>query len=92
MPESLSILFDRIRWEEKTLQDKAKEKGIDVKLIDAKALPIDLTSDNLGNFGDVVLQRCVGYFRGLHFAAILESKNKPVINSFRVDNFFIFVN
>ncbi len=87
MSKSLSILFDRIRWEEKTLLDKAKEKRIDAKLVDAKAIPVDLTGnltgEDLKNFGEIVLQRCVGYFRGLHFTAILESKDIPVVNSFQ---------
>ncbi len=90
MSISLSILYDRIRWEEKTLLDKAKEKGINANLVDAKAFPVNLTGNladkDFKNFGKVVLQRCVGYFRGLHFAAILESKGIPVINSFQTSS------
>ncbi len=83
MQRSLSILFDRVRWEEKTLVEKAKEKKINVKLIDAKSFPINLTSANrFEDFGDYVIQRCVGYFRGLHLTAILEAKNLSVVNSF----------
>ncbi|MCW4033716.1 MAG: lysine biosynthesis protein LysX, partial [Candidatus Bathyarchaeota archaeon] len=36
----------------------------------------------IDKFGDIVLQRCIGYFRGLHFSAMLESKGISVINSF----------
>jgi [lysine-biosynthesis-protein LysW]--L-2-aminoadipate ligase len=75
-------LYDRIRWEEKTLRDKAKEKGIKAELIDAKSFPVDLSSKKIDKFGDIVLQRCIGYFRGLHFSAMLESKGISVINSF----------
>ena len=75
-------MYDRIRWEEKTLRDKAKEKGIKAELIDAKSFPVDLSSKKIDKFGDIVLQRCIGYFRGLHFSAILESKGISVINSF----------
>ncbi len=82
MPFILSILYDRIRWEEKILRDKAKEKGIRAELIDAKSFPVDLSSKKIDNFGDIVLQRCIGYFRGLHFSAMLESKGISVINSF----------
>ncbi len=82
----LSILFDRIRWEEKTLLDKAKEKSINAKLVDAKTFPVNLTDDQneyMKYFGDFVLQRCIGYFRGLHLTAILESKGLPTVNSFQ---------
>ena len=82
MPFILSILYDRIRWEEKTLRDKAKKKGIKAELIDAKSFPVDLSSKKIDKFGDIVLQRCIGYFRGLHFSAMLESKGISVINSF----------
>jgi len=75
-------LYDRIRWEEKTLRDKAKKKGIKAELIDAKSFPVDLSSKKIDKFGDIVLQRCIGYFRGLHFSAMLESKGISVINSF----------
>ena len=37
-------------------------------------------------FGDVVLERCVSYYRGLHFTACLEFLDTPVINSFDVAN------
>ncbi|MCW3976062.1 MAG: lysine biosynthesis protein LysX [Candidatus Bathyarchaeota archaeon] len=84
MQRSLSILYDRVRWEEKTLLEKAKEKRINVKLIDAKSFPINLTNVNsFEDFGDYVIQRCVGYFRGLHLTAILEAKNLSVVNSFQ---------
>ena len=75
-------MYDRIRWEEKTLRDKAKEKGIKAELIDAKSFPVDLSSKKIDKFGDIVLQRCISYFRGLHFSAILESKGISVINTF----------
>lgn len=84
MRRSISILYDRIRWEEKTLVEKAKEKKINVKLLDAKSFPINLTSvDHFKDFGGYVIQRCIGYFRGLHLTAILEAKSLPVVNSFQ---------
>jgi [lysine-biosynthesis-protein LysW]--L-2-aminoadipate ligase len=84
LQRTLSILFDRIRWEEKQLLEKAKEKRIDVKLKDAKSFPINLTNaDWINGFGNYVIQRCVGYFRGLHLTAILEVNKIPVVNSFQ---------
>lgn len=54
--------------------------------IDAKEVYIN-ASEDLGviknAFGDIVLQRCVSYFRGLHLTALLENMGLPVINSFQ---------
>lgn len=84
MPK-VRILFDRVRLEEKMLEDKATEMGLDTKMIDAKTTSIS-TESKRGDFdfGDVVLERCVSYFRGLHFTACLEFLDIPVINSLQV--------
>ena len=83
----LRILFDRVRSEEKMLQEKANELGHDAKMIDAKITQVNTESKKSDfDFGDVVLERCVSYFRGLHFTACLEFLNVPVINSFEVAN------
>ena len=36
------------------------------------------------DFGDIVLERCVSYFRGLHFTASLGILDVPVLNKFEV--------
>ena len=83
----LRILFDRVRPEEKMLQEKASELGHNTKMIDAKITQVNTESKKSDfDFGDVVLQRCVSYFRGLHFTACLEFLGVPVINSFEVAN------
>ena len=83
----LRILFDRVRSEEKMLQEKASELGHDAKMIDAKITQVNTESKKSDfDFGDVVLERCVSYFRGLHFTACLEFLDVPVINSFEVAN------
>ena len=83
----LRILFDRVRSEEKVLQEKASELGHDAKMIDAKITQVNTESKKSDfDFGDVVLERCVSYFRGLHFTACLEFLDVPVINSFKVAN------
>jgi [lysine-biosynthesis-protein LysW]--L-2-aminoadipate ligase len=54
-------------------------------MIDAKITQINTDSNkNDFDFGDVVLERCVSYFRGLHFTACLEFMEMPVINEFQV--------
>jgi len=83
----LRILFDRVRSEEKMLEEKAIELGHNTKMVDAKITQVNTESKkNDFDFGDVVLERCVSYFRGLHFTACLEFLGVPVINSFEVAN------
>ena len=81
------MVYDRIRWEEKELIRASKEAGVNLKLIDAKKVYINLTEDDEvleKLFERVILQRCISYFRGLHMTAILESKGLSVINPFFV--------
>lgn len=83
----LRILFDRVRSEEKMLEEKAIELGHNTKMVDAKITQVNTESKKSDfDFGDVVLERCVSYFRGLHFTACLEFLGVPVINSFEVAN------
>lgn len=84
MPK-VRILFDRVRLEEKMLEEKAIELGHDTKMIDAKITNINTESKKSDfDFGDVVLERCVSYFRGLHFTACLEFLDVPIFNSLQV--------
>jgi [lysine-biosynthesis-protein LysW]--L-2-aminoadipate ligase len=86
MPK-IRIVYDRVRTEEKMLEEKAKELGYDTKMIDAKVTQVNTESKkNDFDFGDVVLERCVSYFRGLHFTACLEFLDVPVINKYEVAN------
>ncbi len=81
------IVFDRLRSEEKMLEKEASTLGHDISMIDAKITQINTDSKrNDFDFGDVVLERCVSYFRGLHFTASLEFLDVPVINEFQVAN------
>ena len=86
MPK-IRIVFDRVRLEEKMLEQKAIELGHDTKMIDAKITQFTTESKkNDYDFGDVVLERCVSYFRGLHFTAALEFLDIQVINRTEVAN------
>lgn len=83
----IRIVYDRVRTEEKMLEEKAVELGHDTKMIDAKVTQVNTESKkNNFDFGDVVLERCVSYFRGLHFTACLEFLDVPVINKYEVAN------
>ena len=81
------IVFDRLRTEEKMLQKEAIELGHKAVMLDAKITQINTDSKKEDyDFGDVVLERCVSYFRGLHFTASLEFMDIPVLNKFEVAN------
>jgi [lysine-biosynthesis-protein LysW]--L-2-aminoadipate ligase len=74
----ITVLYDTIRPEEKTLAEAANKKGIDLQMIDCKNLVLDL--DKKTPY-DTVLQRCVSYYRNLHSTAALEGMGAHVINS-----------
>ena len=81
----ICIVFDRLRSEEKMLQKEASNLGHDAMMLDAKITQVNTDSkrEDYG-MGDVVLERCVSYFRGLHFTASLEFLDIPVLNKFDV--------
>jgi [lysine-biosynthesis-protein LysW]--L-2-aminoadipate ligase len=83
----ICIVFDRLRTEEKMLEKEASDLGHDIVMLDAKITQVNTDSKrNDFDFGDVVLERCVSYFRGLHFTASLEFMDVPVLNKFQVAN------
>ncbi|MBI2111214.1 MAG: lysine biosynthesis protein LysX [Nitrosarchaeum sp.] len=83
----ICIVFDRLRTEEKMLEKEASNLGHDAVMLDAKTTQINTDSKRKDfDFGDVVLERCVSYFRGLHFTASLEFMDVPVLNKFQVAN------
>jgi [lysine-biosynthesis-protein LysW]--L-2-aminoadipate ligase len=78
---SLYILFDNIRWEEKSIIEKAKEIGRELKAIDCKDLVLFLNDDSNGYKDKIILQRSVSYFRSLHSTGGLEGMGARMINS-----------
>jgi len=81
------IVFDRLRAEEKMLKKEADELGHEALMLDAKITQVNTDSKKEDfDLGDVVLERCVSYFRGLHFTASLEFMDIPVLNKFEVAN------
>ena len=81
----ISIVFDRLRTEEKMLKKEAAELGHTAVMLDAKITQINTeTKKEDLDLGDVVLERCVSYFRGLHFTSALEFLDIPVLNKFDV--------
>lgn len=61
--------------------DSAKQAGLDLKLYDTDQVPIEVTTHN-GVGADVMLQRCISYFRSFHATVALESLGIIVVNSF----------
>lgn len=83
----IGLVYDRIRWEEKILIDASKRLGLNLKMIDSKEVCFDILEDSEKieeAFGNVVLQRCISYFRGLHITVMLENFGLHVINPFNV--------
>ena len=78
---SLYILFDNIRWEEKSIIEKSKQNGLNVTPIDCKELVLFLNEDSKLFQDKVVLQRSVSYFRSIHSTAGLEGLGARMINS-----------
>jgi len=81
----LCIIYDKVRFEEKALYDKALKKGLKAQIVDAKTITIN-TESNRKDFhlGDVVLQRSISHYRGLYLTACLEFLGLRVINKFKV--------
>jgi [lysine-biosynthesis-protein LysW]--L-2-aminoadipate ligase len=84
MKSTIGILYDRIRWEEKELASKFEKKGLQAQMIDAKMEVLPLNSSKLNQIPDLVLGRCVSYYRGLNMASALEAHGIKVINSSEV--------
>lgn len=79
------IVFDRLRSEEKMLQKEAEDLGHQTVTLDAKMTQVNTDSKRSDlDLGDIALERCVSYFRGLHFTACLEFMDIPVLNKFDV--------
>ncbi|MDA4128051.1 MAG: lysine biosynthesis protein LysX [Thaumarchaeota archaeon] len=81
----LTILFDRLRWEEKALQKEAQALGANAALVDAKPLVFEISRVRRAReFGDVVLQRCISFYRTLYLTRILENLGVSVVNPYLV--------
>lgn len=78
MTTDITVLYDTIRWEEKSLLEAGKKKNVNLQMVDCKKISLDLDSE-VSNYG-TVLQRCVSYYRNLHSTAGLEGMGVNVIN------------
>ena len=79
---SLVVLYDTVRWEEKSLYEAAKRKGVkECHLLDCKDLVIDLNHQDPSFEEKTIVQRTVSYFKSLHSTAALEGMGVSIINS-----------
>ena len=78
MTADITVLYDTIRWEEKSLLEAGKKKNVNLEMVDCKKLSLDLDSQ-VKDYG-MVIQRCVSYYRNLHSTAGLEGMGAKVIN------------
>jgi [lysine-biosynthesis-protein LysW]--L-2-aminoadipate ligase len=60
----------------------AEKKNLELTMRCSRDLYFDLNKDYQKEFGEVVLQRCVSYFRSLHLTYLLETKGIKVVNGF----------
>jgi len=79
----IGIAYDNLRKEEKMLLEAGRRLGYDVELHQVKDAYFTVSSKRDVDFGDVVLQRCVSYFRGLGITALLETKGYQVVNDLK---------
>ncbi|MDP9197464.1 MAG: lysine biosynthesis protein LysX [Thermoproteota archaeon] len=79
------IIYDKIRFEERTLHNKIEEKGFTSNLIDGKSLIFNTDSKKEDfQLGDIIFQRVISHYRGLYITSCLESLGFKVINPFSV--------
>jgi [lysine-biosynthesis-protein LysW]--L-2-aminoadipate ligase len=82
---TICIVYDKLRFEEKKIYSKVKEKGLEATLVDGKLLTFDTESSKQNlSLGDIILQRVISHNRGLHLTYCLEKIGFPVVNTFNV--------
>jgi len=81
---TVGLIYDQLRPDERLIIEAARRDNIDLELYDTNQLASGVTdeSDEV-ELADTFLQRCMSYFRSIHVTAILESKGKPVVNSYK---------
>jgi len=79
------VIYDKIRFEERILHNKIKEKGFTSNLVDGKSLVFNTNSEKEDfELGDIIFQREISHYRGLYITSCLESIGFKVINPFSV--------
>lgn len=77
----VSLIYDIIRWEERSIIKALEDRDVDVSLIDVKNMNLNLNNNNY-DFGDISLQRSTSYYRNLHSTAYIEFTGNKILNNF----------
>jgi [lysine-biosynthesis-protein LysW]--L-2-aminoadipate ligase len=77
----ITLFYDRVRWEEKQIHDRASERGITLDLVDVRELLYSIP--RAGDSPRVALQRCVSHTKGIRAAQYFEMGGSIVINTSR---------
>jgi [lysine-biosynthesis-protein LysW]--L-2-aminoadipate ligase len=79
------MLYDQLRPEERLLIEAAKRKSLRLGLHNSQKVYLNINNmDQEKLFEEVVLQRCLSYFRSIHFTSLLENIGINVINSSKI--------
>lgn len=76
----LSLVYDKVRWEEKSILKAAQERNLEMNMVSVKEMDMDFDSALPDSYGNVTIQRSTSYYRGLHSTAYLEYKGQKVVN------------
>lgn len=81
---TIGLIYDQLRPDERMIIDASKNHSINLKLYNTNQLALEVTEtqDDV-ELADAFLQRCISYFRGVHVTAVLESRGKTVVNSYK---------
>jgi [lysine-biosynthesis-protein LysW]---L-2-aminoadipate ligase len=79
------MLASRVRVEEKLLLDAFRQRNVEVTLLDDRAITFDLSSPDVswGRY-DVILERSLSQYRGLHLLHALEALGVRTVNRYAV--------
>jgi len=77
-------VFDRLRWEEKTLLEESQKLGVESRLVDSKSIVFDTARGLSEDLGSLAYMRCVSHYRALTLSAIVESLGVKCVNKHTV--------
>jgi [lysine-biosynthesis-protein LysW]---L-2-aminoadipate ligase len=82
---NIGLVYDQLRPDERLIIEAAKRDHVSLSLFDTNQMSFEVTGPGNGvDEADVLLQRCMSYFRSVHATAALESYGKIVVNSHAV--------
>jgi [lysine-biosynthesis-protein LysW]--L-2-aminoadipate ligase len=77
----ITLLYDRVRWEEKQIHDRASGRGVELDFLDVRELLYSIPYER--DAPTLALQRCVSHARGIRAAQYFEAEGTTVVNSSR---------